>query len=249
MIAAPALSIIMATRNAAERLPRALSSLEAQTRRDFELVVQDACSSDATLRLFHRYQGQCSLRSEPDMGIYDAWNRAASRARGPWLLFLGADDMLATPDVLERAVPYLEKCPPETIFAYGMLLKGHDGKVEEVYKMSLNAVFINMASRMSLPFTATFVRTCAVREQGFDPSYRICGDYDFVARNAAFGNILRIPVCISYMEAGGISEAPQTRIRHGKEIERIITAHILPRSRTLIEACVLSRHDTDNDFT
>jgi Glycosyl transferase family 2 len=34
------------------------------------------------------------VTSEPDNGIYDAFNKALGRARGRWLYFLGADDCL-----------------------------------------------------------------------------------------------------------------------------------------------------------
>lgn len=121
--------------------------------------------------------------------------------------------------------------------------------MEEAYRLSVNAVYINLSCRMSLPFPATFVRTSAAREQGFDVSYRICGDYDFVARNAFFGAVRRVPVCVSYMEAGGVSDAPESRDAHAREHERVIARHVLPRAKELIKACVLSRFDTESDFS
>lgn len=243
----PTVSIVMATRNAAKWLPRALASLSSQTLPDYELIVQDACSSDDTLRFLRRFDGPCDIRSEPDNGVYDAWNKALSRVHGTWVLFLGADDMLAGPETLARAVPLLSQCGEEVIFAYGVLLKGRAGTVAEIYRLSVNAVFINLPCRMSLPFPATFVRGAVLREQGFDATYRICGDYDFVARNATYGGIRRLPMRISYMEAGGVSDDPRYARLHAREHERVIERHVLPRAKELITACVLSRYETESD--
>lgn len=118
---APFFSIITATCNAAETLPILLASLSEQHCRDFELVVQDARSSDGTLALLERASGipAIELLSERDSGIYDAWNRAVARARGQWLLFLGSDDRLSDADVLGKTAEMLRQVAAGICFAAG----------------------------------------------------------------------------------------------------------------------------------
>ncbi len=48
--------------------------------------------------------------SEPDRGVYNAWNKALARARGAWVCFLGADDRLRTP-MSSSAQPSLSLTP------------------------------------------------------------------------------------------------------------------------------------------
>jgi glycosyltransferase involved in cell wall biosynthesis len=64
------------------------------------------------------------LISEPDMGIYDAMNKARSLATGDWLLFLGCDDVLK--DDISSIVRSLNR--PETVY-YGDVIRRSQGVV------------------------------------------------------------------------------------------------------------------------
>jgi glycosyltransferase involved in cell wall biosynthesis len=91
----------MFTKNGMPFVREAVASLEAQTFTDFELVVQDAASTDGTteflrdLRLPH-----VRFESEPDTGLGDAYNRAFPRCAGEIVGTLDADNLLLA-DTLE----------------------------------------------------------------------------------------------------------------------------------------------------
>ena len=89
------ISIVTATYNAADHLPRLIASLRAQTDRAFEWVVSDGASTDKTIELLSDiYDLNIVLDSRPDFGIYDALNRAIELSKGEYYLVLGADDMI-----------------------------------------------------------------------------------------------------------------------------------------------------------
>jgi putative colanic acid biosynthesis glycosyltransferase len=98
----PLVSVITVVRNGAETIAETLHSVRTQRQVDIEHLIIDGGSSDSTLEIIKTYQHE-RLRwiSEPDDGIYDAMNKGISFAQGEWLLFLGADDALADPDVLK----------------------------------------------------------------------------------------------------------------------------------------------------
>lgn len=97
MAAPPTLSIITATLNAAEQLPGLIESLRAQSDRDFEWVVADGGSSDATLALLRSVADiNIVVKSRPDFGTYDGLNRALQAASGDYYIVAGADDRLGT---------------------------------------------------------------------------------------------------------------------------------------------------------
>lgn len=100
---APLVSVITVVRNGARTLPACLESVAAQTHPAVEHLIVDGGSSDGTLDLLRAWDKRLAWWiSEPDRGIYDAMNKGIAVARGEWVYFLGADDVLASPDVIER---------------------------------------------------------------------------------------------------------------------------------------------------
>jgi glycosyltransferase involved in cell wall biosynthesis len=79
----------------------AVASLEAQTLDDYELVIQDAASTDGTAEFLRQLRlSNVSMVSEPDSGLGEAYNRAFPRCRGDIVGTLDADNLLV-PSALE----------------------------------------------------------------------------------------------------------------------------------------------------
>lgn len=92
----PILSIVTATYNASQHIPRLIASLEAQTDQDFEWVVADGGSIDGTLDILHNAAKRLKnvkIDSRSDFGIYDALNRGVKMCNGDYYLVAGADDI------------------------------------------------------------------------------------------------------------------------------------------------------------
>jgi len=97
----PLVSVITVVRNGATTILQTLESVRLQRRVPVEHIVIDGVSTDSTIDILKNMQSdQLRWISEPDQGIYDAMNKGITLAHGEWLLFLGADDVLADPDVL-----------------------------------------------------------------------------------------------------------------------------------------------------
>ncbi len=89
------ISILTATYNADEHLPRLMQSLRDQTDQNFEWVVMDGGSQDKTITQLNGAGDILShFESEPDFGIYHALNKAIQMSTGVYYLVLGADDVL-----------------------------------------------------------------------------------------------------------------------------------------------------------
>lgn len=94
---ANSISVITATYNAAKLLPRLVASLQSQTDQDFEWVVADGGSTDATLDQLSAASinlHKVVVSSQSDFGIYDALNRGIKISSSEYYLVLGADDIL-----------------------------------------------------------------------------------------------------------------------------------------------------------
>ena len=101
------ISLIVPVFNAEKTLPATLASIQAQTYRDFEVIFSEDAGTDGSvvlLEAFCRESGiPCRLlRAEKNGGAAAARNRALDVARGEYLAFADADDLLE-PAMLERA--------------------------------------------------------------------------------------------------------------------------------------------------
>jgi succinoglycan biosynthesis protein ExoO len=96
----PTISVTMAARNAEELLPRTLRSIQEQTFADFELIVVDDGSTDATgevVAAFAREDPRITLVTLPEnLGRSRARNVAIDTARGEWICPTDADDLWAS---------------------------------------------------------------------------------------------------------------------------------------------------------
>lgn len=91
------ISVITATYNAENYLPRLISSLVDQTDQDFEWIIADGASTDKTLTLLEDAKKTLKhviIDSKPDCGLYDGLNRAIGLSKGDYYLVVGADDLL-----------------------------------------------------------------------------------------------------------------------------------------------------------
>ena len=240
----PVFSIIMATRNAERHVRGALASVLEQSFPHYELLIQDNVSTDQTLACIEACASDAiHLVSAPDSGVYDAWNRALARARGEWLLFLGADDRLFSPHVLARSARHLRGCRQEIFFAQGALALGRHGKNLECLSRSRCEIFRHFIAGMPLLVPAVFFSRRAFEQGVFDTDYAIAGDFAFVARLLTPENLALLPFVVSYMEAGGLSSSPKYRPQLMAERRRILREVVKARAGELVDYCIRTMED------
>src|SRR5688572_12008549 len=89
-------SIVTAVRNGAATIEGTLQSVAAQRLADIEHVVIDGASTDATLAVVRAHgRHVAKVVSEPDTGVYDAFNKGLRHASGEFIGFLSAGDRYA----------------------------------------------------------------------------------------------------------------------------------------------------------
>jgi len=106
-------------RDGATHLDEALASLAAQTFEDFEVLVQDDGSTDASRSIARTRAAEDSrfhVETQAPLGIVAALNAAAGRARGDLFVRMDADDV-AHPERLAQLAAYSEEHPDVAFFA------------------------------------------------------------------------------------------------------------------------------------
>lgn len=224
MVKLPSISIITATYNAAEYLPNLARSIREQTYGNVEWIVVDGASKDGTLDIIRQNEDVIDhWISEPDRGIYDAWNKGLGLASGEWICFLGADDFFWSPEVLEITAPVLAAAYPGHRVVYGSLAIVNPGR-EVLYTLGepWAAVRRRFQSVMSLPHPGLMHHRLLFSEHGeFDTSYRIAGDYELLLRELRGGDAQYMNgMIVAGMTLGGVSTTPTSSWTMLKEMRR-----------------------------
>jgi glycosyltransferase involved in cell wall biosynthesis len=179
----PLVSVIVCTKNGMPYVRDAMASLERQTYRRFEVVVQDAVSQDGTAEFMSTLPfDRLDVVSELDGGIGDAYNRAVARCSGAIVATVDADNLLE-PKALERAVALHAANPRVAAFYGAVQMLGADAVPVGVFvPQAFNRAAL-MRCELVPPFsTSFFSRAACGPELGFDVSLRTCADYDLWLR-------------------------------------------------------------------
>lgn len=218
----PYISIITATYNASEDFERTVLSIRNQLSFDIEWIIIDGGSQDDSLQQFRKYGEVIDLWvSEPDAGIYDAWNKGIKYANGEWVIFLGAGDYFASGNVLELAIGHLRTLPSSVTFAYGNIYLVHDN-FKQLIAGEVNLASWDLGVPALPPHPAVFHRIELFNdEEPFDKSYKIAGDTKFMLLHASNDCFRFINILVSCMEVGGISSRPASWLTIKKEKLRI----------------------------
>lgn len=227
------ITIITSTLNCAESLTATADSIRSQTHRAVQWIVADGGSVDGTVDRLRQFGFVGHWFSEPDTGIYDAWNKACEFISGEWVLFLGAGDVLAGPDVLRQVASELSRLPNDMLIAYGNVVQFADGKERYRYRQ------VDLARwelfRPTLPaHQGVFHRSrLLMNAKPFDASYKVVADSKLLLQ-VIRGDVTRyMDIDVTEMEPGGVSSNPSCTLKVMREFLRLEAdlGYRIPRSR------------------
>lgn len=228
----PLVSIITSTLNATEHLPAAIKSIQAQAYDNFEWIIIDAGSTDGTLELIQQHDDIIDYWvSEPDRGIYDAWNKGLRVARGEWVCFLGADDLIM-PDAISNMLAFEALSPERLDFICGRV-DMYDGDVL-LRTIGRPWEWSRFKQYMSVAHTAALHRMSYFKRYGeFDASFRISGDYEMLLRSGPELKTGFVDSVVARMQIGGQSngnvvvfkDALRARLMHNLTTPALGYAH------------------------
>lgn len=229
----PLISVVTAVFDGADTIQRCIDSVAGQSYAPKELIVIDGGSTDGTREILRRNESRLAYwESEPDRGIYHAWNKGLSHARGDWICFLGADDFFWSADVLERMAAVLARTRPEVPVAYGRVaLVNQLGR--EVLRIGedWHKVKRRLWQIMCIPHTGLMHRRSLFQEHGaFDESFRIAADYEMLLRALRDRDAIFVPdILVAGMQQGGVSSDPAGSLNLLREIRRAQKMHGIRR--------------------
>lgn len=202
------ISIIVATYNAAKTLENCLDSITQQISEDCELIIVDGGSTDGTIDIINNYhQYVAHTISEPDKGIYDAWNKGINKAKGKWIMFVGADDELL-PNALGKYLSVINET--SEIEKYDYICAQNDyvsQKGVSIKKIGKEPTWENMKKYMAAAHVGSLHSKKLFDEVAlYNLDYHICADYELLLRKGTKLRYLFLEgVTIARMQEGGMS--------------------------------------------
>lgn len=202
-------SIVTAVFNRADTIADTLTSVQAQSYRPVEHLIQDGGSTDGTLdRIKARATDTTQLVSEPDGGIYNAINKGIFRASGDVVGLMHSDDYYAHDRVLERIAELFEDKNIDRI--YGDLDYVSVSKPGKVIRHWRAGPYSRDRLRRGWmpPHPTLYLRRDVFQKWGFyDTDFRIAADYDAMLRYLWTGHVqlAYLPEVLIKMRVGGAS--------------------------------------------
>lgn len=221
----PLISIIIPTFNSEKFIGRCLDSLTAQSSRHFEIIIQDAVSTDDTLKIartFVEVHSFIHLFSTPDNGIYDAMNKGILKAKGSWLFFLGSDDFLIDQNVISQLEKTMEVNPNAQMVYGDVMNKSLGRKTGGRYGGEFDEVRI---LRQNICHQSIIYKKKLLEDEMYDTRYSIYADYAANLRIMLDVSItkLYIPLVIANFTEGGLSDSAAVDPIFRKEFSSIVT--------------------------
>lgn len=185
------LSIIIPVLNEEKYLPRLLASIKGQSFSDFEIIVSDGGSGDATVNIAKEAGAIVAINAKIKHPSAQR-NSGAEIAKGDIILFLDADSVLPE-KFLEKAY---EEFTENNLDGAGFYFKFNPNKwYYNFYSFIYNSVCnIKQTSKHPAAVGAALMSKKSIHEKinGFDLSIVLAEDYDYCARIAALGKFRMI---------------------------------------------------------
>lgn len=173
----PKLSIITVVLNGEKYIEETIQSILNQSYKNFEYIIIDGGSSDATLDIIKKYDKKIEYWvSEKDKGIYDAFNKGMELSRGEYIGIANSDDIYVD-GAFNILANYIKKYP-EKDFIFGSVKK-HWGLLHgyKPWKIHFSWGFYSSHS------TGFFIKRTSAKKVGlYNLKYKHSSDYDYFYR-------------------------------------------------------------------
>lgn len=203
------ISVITPTFNSEKYIRQNAQSVLVQTYTDYEQIIVDNQSQDATLQFIRaEYESKGVTEklvavSEKDNGISEAFNKGIALASGEIIAFLNSDDYYFNEDVFQEIIDAF--ADEDILFVHGNIYF-EDAKYGSNIRKPL---MCKVQAAMPFNHPAMFVRKKCFEEAGlFNTSFRYAMDFEIVCRM-----LKRIP---NFLEKGVyLNEIPLVYMRGG----------------------------------
>ncbi len=206
----PLVSVLMPAYNAANTIEFALASLLAQSYINWECVVVDDGSTDATREVLSRFQDSRVrvIFFSQNKGRGVARRASLEAAVGKYITMLDADDWIY-PEKLEKQVEFLEANQDVVLHSMGMAISDGEDIVSVRKTDAVVSRKFDRLHRTFIPHAPSMIRRNAIGNVSYDSRFKLAQDQDFLRRVLIGKRYVVVPdvgYCYSEVQSVSVSK-------------------------------------------
>ena len=198
----PLVSVIVPNYNHAPYLAQRIDSVLAQTCQDFELVLLDDCSTDASREVMERYRGhpkvaQVVFNDANSGSTFKQWDKGIALARGEYVWIAESDDW-SEPTQLQALLDGMQRDAACVLSYCQTYFVGPEGAINWQSRHRALSEIVDGADYIRQYLATTSIynasmalwrKDCYARIPRDFTSYRFCGDWLFWISLARLGKV------------------------------------------------------------
>jgi glycosyltransferase involved in cell wall biosynthesis len=216
-----------------------IQSVKEQSYQQIEHIVVDGGSKDGSVELLSHYaSSRLRFISEPDHGIYDAFNKGIKISEGDVIGILNSDDVYANKDVIKRVIQVFHSTDCEIVYADLEYVSVTDSSRVVRYYSSKGFQVSSLKWGFIPAHPTVFLRRDVYEKVGlFNDSYKIAGDFEFLSRVFLSNQFTShyIPEVLVKMRTGGTSNSSlRQRWKCNLEVLRACRENKIPSNLAML---------------
>ena len=197
MLANPLVSVVMAVKDGEDYVREAVDSILNQTYQNFEFIIINDGSQDATVEILEKYSDpRIKILHQENCGLAKSLNRGLKEARGKYIARQDHDD-ISLPDRLVKQVHFLEKNPQCGLLGTAAEIWPASGAIGRSHNHPCSSGQLEFELLFNNPFvhTSWMFRKAIIEEVGLystDPFREPPEDYEYISRISRVFNVANL---------------------------------------------------------
>ena len=182
------ISIITISFNAKATIEKTLQSVANQSYENIEHIIVDGGSKDNTIAICNLFPHLSKIISEPDKGVYDAFNKGIKLATGDVIGFLNADDTFYDKNSIQAIVDAFSHNNVGIVYGNLDYINDQGKIIRDWISRPFKKGLVKKAWKLAHP---TFYCKKAIYDSlgGYNDSFKISGDFELCLRFLEINNI------------------------------------------------------------